>query len=187
MTEEAKPFTRVDQAFADAWPELGDDPEICSEEDKARKIFVAGARAFSTMPLCEHGVAVWGVEYCDFCAKSGSPGEFPGYNRPFETDLPEGMTAGDLEDLKAEHEAMRRCLLQAMVKVGALDPDGVNAPWDGVRLIHFVGLWLSNALPFVRTPRALTVAINELDQRVSTLEAATAPEEPPASPQEKTE
>ena len=117
----------------------------------AKTAFVAGARTFSTMPLCEHGAAFWGVEPCELCDVLEKPPEFPGYNKPFGADLPEGMTEGDLEDLKVEHEAMRQTLFQILVKVEALDPEAVNAPWDPVKLLHFVGLWLSGSLPFANT------------------------------------
>jgi hypothetical protein len=170
MTEEVA-TTKVEEAFGKAWESVGDEvttgmPLI----DVCRLAFAAGARAFSTMPLCEHGVAIWGVEFCNPCAAAGPAPAFPGYNRPFEAELPEGMTAGDLEDLKVEHEAMRRSLLQVLVKVGVLDQDGVNAPWDGVNTVHFVGLWLANALPFIRMPRVLTAAVGDLERRLASVE-----------------
>jgi hypothetical protein len=204
MTEETTTTTKIEEAFEEAW--LGDDPEVCSAEASARKAFAAGARAFSTMPLCEHGVAVWGIECCEACSqgtedavkeleakkeeavvaqdfelvaslrdkieklKANGPGEFPGYNRPFEAELPEGMTAGHLQDLQVEHETMRRTLLQLLVKVGALDQDAITAPWDAVNVVHFSGLWLADGLPFAKSKEGLAQAMHKMLLRVEKLE-----------------
>ena len=183
--EEAGSVNKIDSAFEKAWEKLGDSTET-DEKKFSRIAFAAGARAFSTMPLCKHGSAIWGIEHCPLCLEE--PGAFPGYNRPFETELPEGMTAAHLEDLRVEHEALRRTLLQALVKVGVLSEGRLNArsaPWDSIILLQFAGLWLSDAMPWVEqgeTHQELALLVKRLeshaawtDQRIKKLEGQHEP------------
>jgi hypothetical protein len=162
-------MTKIEEAFNEAWEEgfIG-----VGDEGVSRCAFVAGARAFSTMPLCEHGAAIWAGEECGEGCK-GTDESFPGYNKPFQADLPEGLTEGHFQDLLAEHEVMRSSLIQVLIKVGVIDKEAVNAPWDAVRLVHFVGLWMSDGMPWVKngkTHRELAAAVRDLHQRVSKLE-----------------
>jgi hypothetical protein len=81
-----------------------------------------------------------------------------------------------LADLRAEHEALRTTLLNALVKAGVLGKDraGPNsAPWDAILLIHLAGLWISDAMPWVKqgaTHRQLASAVAGLVQRIGRLE-----------------
>jgi hypothetical protein len=76
-------------------------------------------------------------------------------------------TEAVVQDLQAENEAMRRVLLQSLMKVGALDQESMNAPWDAPTVLHFASLWLTDALPWARnrgTVRALHVAVDRLSR-----------------------
>jgi hypothetical protein len=185
--------SKVDQAFDAAWSELAN-PSALDKLALARRFFVAGARAFSTMPLCPHGAAAWAGESCGPCEAAGGSGEFPGYNRPFglgpagpagptgqvDQPGPQGLLPGELADLRVEHEALRMTLLNALIKVGVLSQERANpkaAPWDVFTLLRFAGLWLSDAMPWVKqgaTHRQLASAVAGLVQRLSRLEAKVA-------------
>jgi hypothetical protein len=213
-------MNKVDQGFDDAWQELPV-PQALGKLEIAKRFFVAGARAFSTMPLCEHGGAVWGIESCAACEsarqdevsklqrekeealavqdfdvaatlrdridriKDVGAGAFPGYNRPFDLgpvgpEGPEGLSdppgpQGLVEDLEAEHTALLSTLLNVLVKLGVLTDRGpAAAPWDAFTVLRFAGLWLTDAMPWVKqgqTHRQLSAGIGHLSQRLKQLEA----------------
>lgn len=78
--------------------------------------------------------------------------------------------AAYVQDLQAEHEALRLSVLQALIKVGVIDRGSMNAPWDAVTLLRFVGLWLADGMPWVKQGkdhRQLAGEIRGLKQHVS--------------------
>ena len=111
------------------------------------------------------GLRDYSIELLNSCSGIGIHEMEQVAKRAFEA----GSIPAYVQDLQAEHEALRLSVLQALIKVGVIDQGSMGAPWDVATLLQFVGLWLADGLPWVkqgRDHRQLAGAIHGLEQKV---------------------